>query len=53
MWFPCLCEGCLPTLALWLEAERLWDADADPPAPVPENDITEIPYWPGSLVGPW
>ena len=51
MWFPCFCGECLPTLGLWLEAEGLWDTD--PPAPVLENDITEVPYWPGSLVGPW
>ena len=51
MWFPCFCGGCLPTLSLWLEAEGLWDTDL--PALVPENDITEVPYWPGSLVGPW
>lgn len=49
MVFACFGEGCLgswSTLALWLQAESLWEPDRD-------LEGVESPYWPRDLGGPF
>lgn len=56
MVFACFGEGCLGSwsaLALWLQAERLWEVDRDMEGVAEGPCIAESPYWPGDLGGPF